>query len=198
MASSPVHIAHPTWPLLNGVVTQQPPRRRLEQPSAEKERRTGCLVTGAVLGVLVGIMVGIYALPPILRSIYGETEVAADEFYRGDARIIRVQSAGRASAPLGDASPGTRREDFFVQLTIRSNKTWSLVVTDFSLELEGVKDWIKAAEATTDGEPGLNIPLGEEVTVQLHFIVEVPAGSSATLAAEALHLANPRVRFALQ
>jgi hypothetical protein len=184
--------------LLNGVVTQQPPRRRLEQASPEKERRTGCLVTGAVLGVLVGIMVGIYALPPILRNIYGETKVAADEFYRGDARIIRVTSAGRASEPLGDPSPGTRREDFFVELTVRSNKTWAIVVTDFTLELEGVKDWIKAAEATTNGEPGLNIPLGEEVTVQLHFIVEVPTASSVSLAAEALHLANPRVRFALQ
>ena len=198
MASPPVHIALPTCRLLNGVVTQQPPRRRLEQPSAEKERRTGCVVTGAVLGVLVGIMVGIYALPPILRNIYGETKVAADEFYRGDARLIRVASAGRTSEPLGDPSPGMRRQDFFVQLTIRSNKTWSLVVTDFTLELEGVKDWIKAAGATTNGEPGLNIPLAEEVSVQLHFIVEVPTGSSATLAAAALHLSNPRVRFALQ
>lgn len=143
-------------------------------------------------------MVGIYALPPILRNIYGETRVAADEFYRGDARIIRVQSAGRASEPLGDPSPGMRREDFFVQLTIRSNKTWAVAVTDFTLEVEGVKDWIKAAQATTGGEPGLNIPFGEEVTVELHFIAEVPAGSSATLAAEALHLADPRVRFALQ
>ncbi len=193
-----VHIARPRPPLLNGEVTQQPPRRRLEQPSAEKERRTGCLVTGAVLGVLVGIMVGIYALPPILRNIYGETKVAADEFYRGDARIIRVSSAGRASGPLGEPSPGMRREDYFVELTIRSNKTWSLLVTDFTLELEGVKDWVKAAEATTDGAPGLTIPLGEEVTVQLHFIVEVPRDSTATLLAEALHLADPRVRFALQ
>jgi hypothetical protein len=184
--------------LLNEQVTQQPPRRRLEQPSAEKERRTGCLVTGAILGVLVGIMVGLYALPPILRDIYGETKVAADEFYRGDARLIRVDSAGRASDPLGDPSPGMRREDFFVELTVRSNKTWSLVVTDFTLELEGVEDWVKASEATTNGQAGLVIPLAEEVKVQLHFVVEVPRESTATLLAEALHLANPRVRFALQ
>ncbi len=179
-------------------MTQQPARRRLEQPSVEKERRTGCLVTGAVLGVLVGIMVGLYALPPILRNIYGETKVAAGETYRGDARVIRVESAGRASDPLGEPSPGMRREDFFVELTIRSSKTWELVLTDFTIEVEGVKDWIKAAEATTNGEPGLNIPLAEEVRVQLHFVVEVPADSGATLLAEALHLANPRVRFALQ
>lgn len=179
-------------------VTQQPARRRLEQPSAEKERRSGCLVTGAVLGVLVGIMVGLYALPPILRNIYGETKVAAGEVYRADGKVISLAAAARAPDPVGDPSAGMRREDFFVDLTVRSNKTWDPLITDFTIEVDGVKDWIKAADATTNGEPGLRIPLAEEVTVRLHFIVEVPAASTASLAAEAVHLSDPRVRFALQ
>ncbi len=179
-------------------MTQPPARRRLEQPQVDRERRTGCLVTGAVLGVLAGIMIGLYALPPILRNIYGETKVAAGETYRGDGRVVRVESAGRASDPLGEPSPGMRREDLFIELTIRSSKTWELSLADFTIEVEGVKDWIRAAEATTNGEPGLDVPLAEEVRVQLHFVVEVPTGSSASLLAEALHLANPRVRFALQ
>jgi len=184
--------------VLNGIVSQPPVRRRLEQPSAEQERRTGCLVTGAVVGVIVGLMVGLYALPPILKNIYGETKVAAGETYTGDARVVRVESAGRASDPLGEPSPGMRREDFFVELTIRSNKTWEVVPADFTIEVEGVEDWIKPAGVTTDGQPGLTIPLAEDVRVQLHFIVEVPEGDDATLDAEALHLASPRVRFALQ
>jgi len=173
-------------------------RRRLEQPSAEHERRTGCIVSGAVIGVLVGLMVGLYALPPILKGIYGETKVAAGETYTGDARVIRVESAGRASDPLGNPSPGMRREDVFVELTIRSNKTWDVELASFTLEVAGIEDWITPAGATTGGQPGLTIPLAEEVRVQFHFIVEVPEGDDASLLAEALHLANPRVRFALQ
>ena len=179
-------------------MTQQPARRRLQQPSAEKERRSGCLITGAVLGVLVGIMVGLYALPPILRNIYGETRVAFGEVYRGDGKVISLDSAVRAPDPVGEPSPGMRREDFFVDLTIRSNKTWDPLVTDFTIEIEGVKDWIKAASATTNDAPGLFLPLGEEVNVRLHFVVEVPAASTASLAAEAVHLSDPRLRFALQ
>ena len=91
-----------------------------------------------------------------------------------------------------------RREDVFVELTIRSNKTWDVELASFTLEVAGIEDWIKPAGATTGGQPGLTIPLAEEVRVQFHFIVEVPEGDDASLLAEALHLANPRVRFALQ
>lgn len=182
--------------LLNIPVTE-PVRRRIEQPTEDAAKRSGCLMWGAVLGVLVGIMVGVYALPPILRHYYGETKVAPDEFYRGDGKAIRVESLGQASEPLGEAAAGTRREDFFVSIVVVSDAPWSPRATDFSLEFEGVEDWQQAVDAKVGGEPLATIPPATEAKVQLHFVVELPPENFPTLKAEALHLSDPRVRFAV-
>ncbi len=179
-------------------MTQEPVRRRLEQPSEEARKRSGCLVWGAVLGVLAGLMVGIYALPPILKHYYGETEVAADEFYRGDGKAIRVAEVGRASDPLGEPSAGMRREDIFVAILVVSEDEWRPNVTDFSLELKEVDDWEQAAEATTNGAPGIAVAAGVETRVELHFIIEVPRDTVENVTPEALHLSDPRVRWAIE
>lgn len=172
-------------------------RRRIEQPSEETGKRNTVLIWGAVLGVLVGLMVGVYALPPILRHYYGETKVAADEFYSGDGKLVRVVNLGKASEPLGEAAAGMRREDFFVSITVLSKEAWSPAASDFSLEFAALHDWIQATEGTVDGQRLGTIQPGVETTVALHFVVEQPTASFSELKAKALHLSDPRVRFAL-
>ena len=172
-------------------------RRRIEQPSEETGKRNTVLVWGAVLGVLAGLMLGIYALPPILRHYYGETKVAADEFYSGDGKLIKIVTIGQASEPLGEAAAGMRREDFFVTVSIVSKTAWAPLATDFSLELHDIHDWKQASEATVDGEKIGTIAPGAETEVSLHFVVETPVGNAGQLKPEALHLSDPRVRFAI-
>lgn len=172
-------------------------RRRIEQPSEETGKRNTVLLWGAVLGVIVGLMVGVYALPPILRHYYGETKVAADEFYSGDGKLIRLVNLGRASEPLGEAAAGMRREDFFAEITVVSRDQWAPAITDFSLEFTDVDDWVQATEATVDGERLQAFSPGVETKVSLHFVVELPREGFPDLAATALHLSDPRVRFAI-
>lgn len=179
--------------MCNSEVTE-PTRRKLEQPSAEQAKRSGCLTWGAVLGVLVGIMVGVYALPPILKHYYGEKVVAAGETYEGSfGTRIKVESLGMASDPLGEAAPGMRRFDFFasVALTLSQNRT--LTPELFTLEFEELDDWQRAA--TIDSEPDLYVPEFTETTIGLHFIVELPVAEAEDLTPKALHLSDPRVKF---
>ncbi|WP_322819484.1 hypothetical protein [Tepidiforma sp.] len=177
----------------------QPGRRLvLQTPSPDRQGRTGCIAAGAIIGVLVGLMVGLYALPPILRSIYGETKVAAGQTFEGDGRIIAVEAVGIASEPLGQPSPGMQRHDVSLRLRITNNKTWDATLASWTLEVDGIENWIPAAEATTNGSPGFDPPLGQTSTVELHFIVQRPASETSPLRLEALHLATPRVRFALE
>ncbi|MGE3076716.1 MAG: hypothetical protein AB7N24_21820 [Dehalococcoidia bacterium] len=178
-------------------MTQQV-RRRIEQPSEEQAKRSGCLIWGGVLGVLVGIMVGVYALPPILRHYYGETKVAADEFYRGDGKAIRISNLGQASEPLGEAAAGMRREDYFVTVVVVSEDEWQPKVTDFSLEFDELDQWRQAADATSNGEPFTTVPAATETEIELHFVVEFPPEEADTLTPKALHLSDPRVRFAIE
>ncbi|MEO8539010.1 MAG: hypothetical protein ABI577_04655 [bacterium] len=184
-------------PALLNIRVTQPVRRRIEQPSEETKKRNGCLMWGAILGILAGIMVGVYALPPILRHYYGEAHVAADEFYSGDGKAIRIEKLGQASEPLGEAAAGMRREDFFASITVVTNASWSPRPTDFSLQFKGVKHWEQAADAKVNGQPLTEIVPGGETTVELHFVVELPSDAFPELEAEALHLSDPRVRFAI-
>ena len=159
-----------------------PQRRRL----ATEEKRSlpiGCMAWGGVLGILVGIMVALYAMPPILRSIYGPERVDYQQTYEADAKRATVESVTRE----GDL--------FLVTLSFRTNKTFDPSAEDWRLEATTQEDWIEALPA--DGaisETSLEFELGCERTLQLRF----PAPPSADAEPVALHLAEPRVRFALQ
>ncbi len=172
-------------------------RKRIEQPSEETGKRNTVLVWGAVLGVLAGLMLGVYALPPILRHYYGETKVAADEYYSGEGKLMKVVNIGQASEPLGEAAAGMRREDYFVSISVVSKETWAPAPALFSVEFAGVHDWVQAKEATVDGEPLRSIAPGVETEVSLHFVVELPRETFPELKPKALHLSDPRVRFAI-
>ena len=164
-------------------MSESPRRVVIEKPD-EKQDRTGCLAVGAILGIVVGIMVGMYALPPILKDIYGESTVEANTTFEGDGRSIRV---------VGWEILSTDPLDVRVTVDIRSNKTWDVSLDDWTLEVEGIDDWQKATAATSNGDPGHNIPLARDVRLSLQFLVEHSGSEPPTF--EALHLANPRLKF---
>jgi hypothetical protein len=170
-------------------VTSQPPapespppaRRRLESPKPNTEGRTGCIITGAVLGIIFGATFAFYGLPPILRSIYGEEKVAAGEVYRGDGREMHVEF-------VLIEPPGVT-----VGLSVLTNKTWRVTTSDFTLELADRDDWVEA-RPPDPGRPEtqLNFRLGQRQEVVLVF--ETDPGDGVP---EALHVSDPRIRLAL-
>lgn len=177
-------------------MTQTPPvRRQLEQPSAEKQGRPGCLITGAVLGIIVGATFAFYGLPPILRYYYGEKTVAVGETYSGDAKTLRVVEAVRVAIDPGDGSV----LPWFVTVEVLTNKTWRPEADDFSLEVDGVDEWVVADEVSLlngagDPSDAGAIPLGKPALVMVRF--EPPAGAKIEDATH-LHLSEPRLKFEL-
>ena len=103
----PLCPAAASW--FNGWVSESPRRVVIEKPD-EKQDRTGCLAVGAILGIVVGIMVGMYALPPILKDIYGESTVEANTTFEGDGRSKPVLVDFNRSDHLPDELE-TRRPD---------------------------------------------------------------------------------------
>lgn len=169
-------------------------RRRIPHESDKpRESRSGCLIWGAVLGVVVGGMFAAYGLKPILRHYYGEQRVAVGQAYEGDAKVIRVVKAG--TTPCGDYQPPPNGRDdcYEITLEVTTNKTWAPAVSAFSVEFSGVKDWVEAhlASPSTEGVPPF--PLAEQRTIFLRFRRPVTVGAEP----EYLHIAEPRVRIAL-
>jgi hypothetical protein len=157
-------------------------RRRLDE-KPDPGPRAGCIMTGAILGIVVGAIFAFYGLPPLLRSFYGETRVDFGETYRGDARMITVLSSERSD------------DEYVLEVRIRSNKTWDTGPADWKLEISTQRDWIEAKPADlSDPDTSFDFPLGVERTLLLRF----PATTRVDTELVALHLADPHVRFDLQ
>jgi len=136
---------------------------------------------GAVLGVIFGIMVGLYALPPILKSIYGVDQVALGETWEDGGRTMRVLSVTQVDrAPAGATA---------VQIEVGVAERWQIDGEDFELELaDGERvDLVDVPEGGFVFEPGS--PTGTTLT-----FARLP-GQEAEAAY--LHLSSPRVRFDL-
>ena len=160
-----------------------PARRRVDEPvKPGTEGRAGCLAWGGVLGVLVGIMVGLYALPPILKSIYGVEQVAAGETFEDGGRSLRVIGVTEI-----DREPAGAVE---VVLAIEVDEAWTLPAGNWSLELATGEriDLVGAPPA------GFVAEAGSPTEFALTF-ARLPG-----LDAEPryLHLSSPRVRFDLE
>lgn len=140
-------------------------------------------------------MVGVYALPPILKHYYGEKVVSVNESYKGGGKSIILLDVSQASEPLGEAAAGMRREDFFAHVEVHSNDDWRPLPTDFTLEFKELDDWQRAVTATVADQPLDTVIEHHETTIELHFVIEVPKDSTETLTVEALHIADPRVKF---
>lgn len=173
----------------------EPARRRIEQPTEDQAKRSGCLLWGGVLGVLVGIMVGIYALPPILKHYYGETVVAPQEFYRGEGKAIRLVSVTSIPVSGGEVRAGMQREDFEVAVIGVVQEEWRPAITDWTLEFEELEEWQKATGLLDDTPDGFVFRAGSENEYRIHFTVWYPEGEAESLTPEALHLSDPRVKF---
>jgi len=153
----------------------------LEQPAVADPKRKGCLIWGAVLGIVVGGMFAAYGLKPILRHYYGETHVAAGETYRGDGKALRVSAT---------AVRGTTVE---VTLSITLTEPWRPVAENFQLEIREQGTWLKPEGGpSTTPEGGLeNLPIGEEADVVFRYTTV--AGATPV----ALHLGAPRLKMDL-
>lgn len=161
-----------------------PPRRSLETYTPEDTRgRWGCIGVGAVLGIVIGAMFAFYGLPPILRSIYGESRVGAGESYSGDAKEIRVAAVLRNGSEVR------------VTLDATTNKTWWPEASDFSLELSTGGDWIEAQPPSAD-DPATALSFELGVRRELVLVFVLPPGREGD--PKALHLSSPRVRFGLE
>jgi hypothetical protein len=176
----------------------EPVRRRLEQPSAEKQKRSGCITWGAVLGVLAGIMVGMYVLPPVLRHYYGEKTIHAGGTYHSGGKTVRVTSFGSPTDVAAEPRPGNLLREFYASLAAYSDVAWAPTSADFTLEFEEI-DRHQPAEFP-EGFSFAGIPAGAGPTsIVLRFVVELPADDfPETLTPIVLHLKNPRVRFELR
>ncbi len=153
----------------------------LEQPAAADPKRKGCLIWGAVLGIVVGGMFAAYGLKPILRHYYGERHIAAGETYQGGGKELRVLSA-RADANIVE-----------VTLAITLTKTWAPEAENFQLEVRQQDDWIEpsASQPTRPVNALANLPVGERVEVVFRF--EAPVNPNPV----ALHLGEPRLKMDL-
>ena len=175
----------------------EPVRRQIEQPTEESQKRSGCLLWGAVLGVLVGIMLGIYALPPILKHYYGETVVGPGETYESGGRRISVISVSHNLARSGSPSDLVRRAAFDVTLIADVNEEWRLPVGAFTLEFEELDQWQSVSSHTDEPLHEILLQPGTTKQFELQFVVETGFGSDK-LTPKALHLSDPRVKFEIE
>lgn len=168
-------------------------RRRVEEPKETTEGRTGCLVAGAVLGVVAGVLFTFFGLPPLLDRFFGETHVGGGEAYEGDAKVIRVTSVGVGAPPEAPATPPAERLVAFVVLSVRTNKTWRPTPSDFRLEIAAGDRIRSGGPNPAVADSGLDFELGKERTLTLLF--ELPR--KVEIAPRYLHLSDPPVRFEL-
>lgn len=179
-------------------------RRRVSPAeSPEAKGRSGCLITGAVLGIIVGATFAFYGLPPILRHFYGEQHVAAGQVFEGDAKTVSVSYVGFDPDPASSEVVAVQRVPgwFYLTLDVTTNKTWRPKVSDFSVQFSGVGDWVEADRAHAVGSGGgldpvdgqLDFPLGERVALFLRFPRPIEAGATPRY----LHIAAPLLRFEL-
>lgn len=166
--------------------------------SPDTKGRSGCLLTGAVLGIIVGATFAFYGLPPILRHFYGEQHIAAGQTFDGDAKTIVVSYTGVDPDPASGEPSDLQKQPgwLYVTLGVLTNKTWHPKLTDFSVQFSGVDDWVEADRATgpavVSGQP--DFPLGERALLFLRFPRPIDAGATPRY----LHIAEPLLRFELQ
>jgi hypothetical protein len=163
-------------------VTSESPRRRpLESRKQNTEGRNGCIITGAVLGIIFGATFAFYGLPPILRSIYGEEKVAVGQAYDDGSKTIQVEYVR------------VEPERVSVGLRVLITESWPVNNSTFSLELSERDEWVQARPPAADRpETSLGLRIGEEREVVLVFDVAPGDGDP-----DALHVSGPRIRFAL-
>ena len=160
-----------------------------------REKRTGCLLLGATLGIVVGLGFAFYGLKPILKHFYGEKTVAVGQAYTGDAKVIRVTYNGAVPDPALGGFPHADPSSYYVTVDMTTNKTWSPKVSDFSVQFAGVGNWPQAVQAPgAAATDALTFELGKARIVELRF--PRPTDKPNAIATY-FHISAPRVRIAL-
>lgn len=157
-------------------------RRRLDQPEEQSVGR-GCLVAGAVLGVIVGALVAFFGYPWVLRTFFAEEVVAPGGVFEGDAKVLRLLRYERDE----------ESRVLNVWLSVRTNKTWRPGPENFYLSVRGERHPVEALPPDPAlPETTLEFQLGQERTLLLRFPLPNPDAVP-----EAVRLAEPSIRFEL-
>lgn len=185
----------------HGVVTDQPEtstepaapaRRRLDAPEPTDPQRAGCLWLGAILGVIAGVFVTFMVMPHVLDWAFQPAKVSVGETFAHDGRVTTIRGVTTSTTLPSDAA-GARR--WLVTLELTGNRSWTIAPDTFKLRLESGEE-LKAAAIDDPGLPqtgdgGVRLPLGDPVTITLHYAA--PDDSRP----EKLLLRDPQAEFDL-
>ena len=190
-----------------GASTAQKVRRRVSSEQSEEHKgRSGCLLTGAILGIIVGATFAFYGLPPILKHFYGEEHIAIGQPYVGDAKTITADFAEpRDIQPTPNVQ--TVRA-MVVLITVTTNKTWTPTSADFSIEYGDGGNWVdaigvnyadpSAAPVRPGAPPHAPVDFDQsQLGVKTQLAISFPIVEASRGDPTYLHLTSPRVRFAL-
>ena len=136
----------------------KPNRKRLsiDQDSATGNRR-GCLVTGAILGVLAGFIVGLFVIPPLINRYFADNPIQPGQPYEAENAEITLQTVSVVGEILE------------VELTIDAFSDWKPVHTDFTIKFPDAEA-IEALPVDPDVPlTGLTFLAGQSRTLILQF-----------------------------
>ena len=154
-------------------------RVRIEEPQEDTSGRTGCLVIGAVLGIIAGVLFVLFGVGPLLNFLFPTETIAAGDAYHNDKLTLRVDSI----APAADDDSA-----YVIHLAVDAKSSWNLEESRFVVKFADGRE-VEANPAGPDG-PLNRVPQGAS-TLSLTF----PAGTAAR--PETLHLSEPPVKFEL-
>ena len=136
----------------------KPNRKRLsiDQDAAPGNRR-GCLITGAILGVLAGLIVGLFVVPPLINRYFADNPIQPGQPYEAESAEITLQKASVVS------------EIVEVELTIDAFSDWKPVHTDFTIKFPD--DEVVVALPADPNVPPTNLTFlaGQSRTLLLRF-----------------------------
>jgi hypothetical protein len=159
-----------------------PARRRIDAPAtADDGGRRGCLVTGAVAGIVVGALFAFLVMPRLFDRFFGTADIALGAEYTNGGRSIRVIESRRAGNVVE------------VELRVRASRTWTPAPADFELEMSKGERLALLEPDATRPETSLLMPLGDERTLVLRF----GGATRADSVPRKLHIDEPRVRLHL-
>ena len=137
----------------------KPNRKRfsIDQDAAPGNRR-GCLVTGAILGVLVGLIVGFFVVPPLINRYFTDNPIQSGQPYKAENAEITLHKISVGSEILE------------VELTIDAYSDWNPVHTDFTLKFPD-DDVVVTALPVDPNVPLTNLTFlaGQSRTLLLRF-----------------------------
>jgi hypothetical protein len=159
-------------------------RRRLPSNDAGEgtEGRSGCLVAGAVLGVLLGAIFAFFALPPLVNHFFAEEQVPPGQAYSAGGRTVRAVTVEQTALST------------VVHLEMTVNTTWTPKAANFTLEYSTGGSWAKALsvlDAATGQPLDFDVAhLGKRTEVSVAFRYEPERGTPRYI-----HLGDPHIRL---